>query len=939
MRYKIGFIYIAVWVLSVGLTARADEVFFQDDFGTDTQVNNWTITASNGYTLSSPGWAPDLDGDGLCRTLLANTGSTVTITRRIDAPAGRAFRYPKLDGYTFCDPSRNSTASWAVSRDGVTWDFLTVGGRGTTVHIDTAGDPRYAFVTRIWIRGQAFRGDFTAGLQNAKLYGETVPFALDYSKVGIYAWNGDPCDVAYNKIFGPTSGVISNKLNVDMVYAVRSTLAESIAVLDPILAAMDLSRINVLVMGEENHMNGPVLDGLYHHIKTNYPEAPPVYLWMTPMQSAPDVSISADGYFMDSYGIDGPTFRKWLMKHLVTGKPVLNCVWASPAGDGFGGWDAMHESSQAQVAICKEYNVPVFFFAVDWAVGGGSVNSWFNSSDPAIAVWRDWFYQVLADAHATVPGTLPAASANHSDGERLRIAGNENHAYQYTDSFTDQKFIDRATIDGFLSLRWDYAGGRLLIEPRPGVPNVTNSVTLVYRFYADTSISQIVSAITGSIRGAGTEVELALSNDGTNWVSLVRQAGAAGQTQTVSLTANGGELTAGMFYVRLQGQVPASGDAYIALDHFTVNAHVAPPPPVTLVPDPGGQVLWRDDLESQNYLHLMTITNPSSLFWQPEQHLYINGRAGAANAVTLRQQFTCNEFLKTITATIEYNRANYPNWASWNTIGISLNGSTILVSDSTRNYPANAQGAYTGPITATLPIPEGTKVFYVHYGLYSYSGVAVSKSNIIDNLKVTATLRDTGSLQGTVILDSYGRSPDGVPVTVELRRQSGDNATFHGVLDADGRFTLPTVWPGTYSVWVKASHWLAQHKVGVTVSGAAAAGIFTLVNGDVDGDNVVGFADFAMLQNYYGQAVPENTHGDLNGDGYVTFEDFGILQNAYGAGGSPGPARPAGAPAATEAESEADASRIFGTACLPVGLVLPAGLILAGGRLGGQGCK
>lgn len=54
--------------------------------------------------------------------------------------------------------------------------------------------------------------------------------------------------------------------------------------------------------------------------------------------------------------------------------------------------------------------------------------------------------------------------------------------------------------------------------------------------------------------------------------------------------------------------------------------------------------------------------------------------------------------------------------------------------------------------------------------------------------------------------------------------------------------------------------------------------------GDVNGDGVVSFEDFAILQNHYGQSVTGDTwsQGDLNDDGYVTFADFSILQNHYG---------------------------------------------------------
>jgi len=52
--------------------------------------------------------------------------------------------------------------------------------------------------------------------------------------------------------------------------------------------------------------------------------------------------------------------------------------------------------------------------------------------------------------------------------------------------------------------------------------------------------------------------------------------------------------------------------------------------------------------------------------------------------------------------------------------------------------------------------------------------------------------------------------------------------------------------------------------------------------GDVNGDNQITFADFAVVQNNYGGTGRTPATGDVNGDGRVTFEDFALLQNVYG---------------------------------------------------------
>lgn len=512
-----------------------DRVYIHlNDFGTQAQRDAWTINNVNGLAFDS---TPNVDdnNDNLGATVRSAAAGTYTLIMKINAPSGMAFKNPIATGMGYgALTNYGSYAKIQLSRDGTNWNVSstppgTVGWYSMTA--DSTGMTGYGGpLTSIYLKITMYSWTATC-LPQAKAVQVTAEIVgiLDASKIGLYGWTSQPnnIDIAHHKIASTgSSGVSSGLLNIAEVLAVKSTLQESIQTLDPILNQLDLANINVLVLGEEHITSqNAILDGLYDHIKNIYPTAPPVYLWMTPMQQTPNMAVKADGYFMDSYGKDGPVFRKYLMKHLLTGKPVLNYIWASPAGGGFGGWDEMHASSQAQVDVCREFNVPMFFFAVDWSVGGGSVGAWLASSNPAIVVWRDWYYQVKANANAIDTRTLPAATANHSDGDDLKIAGNETNNYQYVDDFTDEKFIDRATIDGFLNLRWDYANGRLIIEPKPTTANVANQVQLLYTFFADTDISQISLFLSGDIRGAGTQISMALSTDNIRWTNVSTQSG------------------------------------------------------------------------------------------------------------------------------------------------------------------------------------------------------------------------------------------------------------------------------------------------------------------------------------------------------------------------------------------------------------------------------
>ncbi len=54
-----------------------------------------------------------------------------------------------------------------------------------------------------------------------------------------------------------------------------------------------------------------------------------------------------------------------------------------------------------------------------------------------------------------------------------------------------------------------------------------------------------------------------------------------------------------------------------------------------------------------------------------------------------------------------------------------------------------------------------------------------------------------------------------------------------------------------------------------------------MAHDDANFDGMVSFADFAILQNFFGQ-VGTWLNGDFNGDGFVTFADFAIQQVNFG---------------------------------------------------------
>jgi len=137
-------------------------------------------------------------------------------------------------------------------------------------------------------------------------------------------------------------------------------------------------------------------------------------------------------------------------------------------------------------------------------------------------------------------------------------------------------------------------------------------------------------------------------------------------------------------------------------------------------------------------------------------------------------------------------------------------------------------------------------------------------------------------LSGTVSLQDYLGSTSGVPVTVLLKQGSTVIASYSTTTTAGGNWSVVTPWKGNYRILVKASHWLAGFYGVVNLWTSNVPGIVTsLVNGDVNGDNSVDIADYALLSGDWGMG----TIGDLNGDGDTDIGDFAILSAGFGRDG------------------------------------------------------
>ena len=89
----------------------------------------------------------------------------------------------------------------------------------------------------------------------------------------------------------------------------------------------------------------------------------------------------------------------------------------------------------------------------------------------------------------------------------------------------------------------------------------------------------------------------------------------------------------------------------------------------------------------------------------------------------------------------------------------------------------------------------------------------------IDNLAMIVTAPQPGfTLSATVNLGNFDPAKRaGIPVNVQLRIGTETVRSVYTKLDADGKFYIHNVQPGTYDVGIKPSHWLRRVVPAVTV--------------------------------------------------------------------------------------------------------------------------
>ncbi len=160
------------------------------------------------------------------------------------------------------------------------------------------------------------------------------------------------------------------------------------------------------------------------------------------------------------------------------------------------------------------------------------------------------------------------------------------------------------------------------------------------------------------------------------------------------------------------------------------------------------------------------------------------------------------------------------------------------------------------------PMPAGTKP---DIGAFEYNQVIGS---------ITGTYLDAA----LTVAEMAGKSID-----VVLKQGADVKKTLTATLDADAKFVVADVLPGTYDVLAKSTHWLRVNAAGVVVADVDVPVAMAPVNGDSDGDNQVNLFDIVVLDQNFGSA---DAMADLDCSGSVNLFDYVVIDQNFGAVGA-----------------------------------------------------
>lgn len=146
-----------------------------------------------------------------------------------------------------------------------------------------------------------------------------------------------------------------------------------------------------------------------------------------------------------------------------------------------------------------------------------------------------------------------------------------------------------------------------------------------------------------------------------------------------------------------------------------------------------------------------------------------------------------------------------------------------------------------------------------------------------------------------LILGDYLGDPYKVPVTLKLYQNGVLKETIPNLVPGSNGYRFTTLLKGVFTVVVTAPHFLTRVVPNVTIEEGVVSGLDArLVNGDIDGDNVIGLFDYLALSEAFdsvsdmdgdsGTQDPSpnwNPMADLDGDETISVFDYLVLSDNF----------------------------------------------------------
>lgn len=146
-------------------------------------------------------------------------------------------------------------------------------------------------------------------------------------------------------------------------------------------------------------------------------------------------------------------------------------------------------------------------------------------------------------------------------------------------------------------------------------------------------------------------------------------------------------------------------------------------------------------------------------------------------------------------------------------------------------------------------------------------------------------------VKGTIQLGGLASSAAGLVFSIQIRNP-GETTPLHTLevtLGAGGTLVFSSPVQGSYDLAIQGGNWLRRRVANVAIGPQGTDDLVAvLINGDVNGDNVVNLADFLALRGAFGTNTGDPTFvatADLNRDGTVNLLDFLLLRSSFGQSG------------------------------------------------------